>query len=485
MLTFEEQTSCLLTHASAPVGNRLCHKEAINVTTKKVAVLIVLAWIFSQVSWGWAQTEVILFKLESQAAVSNHPFQRTIFSLGKPAIITKIMTYHWNDGRGAPPGSIALKNLGTGEMVGRWKVIGTYHAFNLAPGNPWPSRGDGPPFLYWNVQPNVSVPAGEYEVLDSDPGTWSYNAEMGNRGCAWVFGTHGGGGDSYDVPTRSATPEIQPTPVSPSTAVSGGGHWERRGAEIQWAYGPPTDYSNGQSRVLTPPPRTGDYWHGGDTWRHRLDFVSSNRISISDHDDRAGDNDWRHGECSWTEPPSVLSPGQTVQLQLQYAGSSNCYIYRYQGGQNSNAPLAHLGNTGRATTPPYQVPDPHDINNDPSKAEFGFFCGLGSIYTYYRYHWVAGPARAYSPGSASGAMSVRIVPSSQTINSGDRAVTTADVAGGVPPYTYAWFNGVKQSQVIKGGVAWTMKGAGTRDIKVVVTDAAGNTAEAHAQIEVR
>jgi hypothetical protein len=84
-----------------------------------------------------------------------------------------------------------------------------------------------------------------------------------------------------------------------------------------------------------------------------------------------------------------------------------------------------------------------------------------------------------------GALSVSINPPQQTINSGEKAVTTANVAGGTPPYTCAWYNGTRQSQVVRGGVNWTMRSAGTRDIKVVVTDSAGNSAEAHAQILVQ
>jgi hypothetical protein len=114
---------------------------------------------------------------------------------------------------------------------------------------------------------------------------------------------------------------------------------------------------------------------------------------------------------------------------------------------------------------------------------------------WYHYKWNPGgtytqvvPSPVATPQvqpMPAGALGVSINPPQQTINSGEKAVTTANVTGGTPPYTYAWYNGTKQSQVIRGGVNWTMKGAGTRDIKVIVTDSAGNTAEAHAQIFVQ
>jgi hypothetical protein len=35
---------------------------------------------------------------------------------------------------------------------------------------------------YWTVYLNVTLPAGTYTVIDSDPATWSHNAESSNRG---------------------------------------------------------------------------------------------------------------------------------------------------------------------------------------------------------------------------------------------------------------------------------------------------------------
>jgi len=125
--------------------------------------------------WG---AEKILFKLESLGAVYNNPPNPTVFSLAGSALVTKIMTYHWNGGRGADPGKISLRNLGTGEIVGVWNVTGTKDmvAMGVAP------------YRYWLIFPNKTLPAGKYEVIDSDRATWSTNGEMGNMGCAWVYG---------------------------------------------------------------------------------------------------------------------------------------------------------------------------------------------------------------------------------------------------------------------------------------------------------
>lgn len=135
-----------------------------------------------------AEPEAVLFKLESIASVTQPPARDTVFSLDRPALITKIWTYHWNGGRGTAPGTIGLKNTATGQTFGPWSVVATYHMFDSSAGAVWPAKGDGPPFLYWTVQPNVSLPAGTYEVIDSHRASWSTNGEMGNMGCAWVFG---------------------------------------------------------------------------------------------------------------------------------------------------------------------------------------------------------------------------------------------------------------------------------------------------------
>jgi len=154
--------------------------------------------------------EAVLFKLESLAGVSNGPYARTVFTLDQPAVITKIWTYHWNGGQGAGPGAIGLRSLASGQLVGRWGAVGTYHGFSNNPGDPWPAQGDGPPFLYWNVQPGVELAPGDYEVTDSSPGTWSTNGQLGGRGVAWVFGQMGGAAPASGGWNDAAAPPPDP-----------------------------------------------------------------------------------------------------------------------------------------------------------------------------------------------------------------------------------------------------------------------------------
>lgn len=124
--------------------------------------------------WG---EEKAVFKLESLAGVYNNPPNPTVFTITKPTLITKIMTYHWNNGRGAQPGTISLRNVNTCELVGTWDVTGTSDM-----------NATGPPHRYWMVYPNKKIPAGSYEIVDSDRSTWATNWEMKEMGCAWVWG---------------------------------------------------------------------------------------------------------------------------------------------------------------------------------------------------------------------------------------------------------------------------------------------------------
>lgn len=117
--------------------------------------------------------EALIFETPTLAAVYNEPTAPTEFILERPMRITKIRTYHWNYGEGMAPGSISLRDS-TGKTYGPWQAYGE------------PGMG-GVPNAYWVVEPNILLPAGIYEVIDSDPSTWSQNSETGGRGVTLVY----------------------------------------------------------------------------------------------------------------------------------------------------------------------------------------------------------------------------------------------------------------------------------------------------------
>ena len=109
------------------------------------------------------------------AGVGNGPTAPTTFSINVPHLLTYVSTYHWNNARGAEPGTIALRD-NKGKVYGPWQVTTR------------PGQG-GVPNAYWDVYPNIVLPAGTYTVIDSDPSTWSQNKDSGGRGMGEVKAT--------------------------------------------------------------------------------------------------------------------------------------------------------------------------------------------------------------------------------------------------------------------------------------------------------
>jgi hypothetical protein len=166
--------------------------------------------------------------------VMNAPTRPTIFNLGQPHVITKITNYHWNSGRGSALGTIALRDQ-SGRTYGPWPTTGR------------PGQG-GVPNAYWDAAPNVTLPAGTYTVVDSDPSTWAQNGESQGSGHTRVEG--------YPVGGRAYTAQpIQPpaAPAGPLQAelVNNGRdnvHIFVDGVETA---GPQNRLTPGQSRTIT------------------------------------------------------------------------------------------------------------------------------------------------------------------------------------------------------------------------------------------
>lgn len=112
-------------------------------------------------------------KIANGGAVVSGPTAPTRFTLARSFLLARITTYHWNDGRGASPGTIGL----IGDDGRRW--------------GPWPATGkpgSGASNVNWVAEPAIPLPAGTYTVVDSDPSSWSQNGETGGAGFVWVEG---------------------------------------------------------------------------------------------------------------------------------------------------------------------------------------------------------------------------------------------------------------------------------------------------------
>ena len=116
-----------------------------------------------------------MYRVLSLGIANNGATAPTTFTITSPWLVTEIIDYHWNDGHGATPlGTITLR-AGDGTEFGPWQVDGQ------------PGQG-GVKNAYWVVNPNVVIPAGTYTVVDSNPATWSQNAETGGAGMSWGKG---------------------------------------------------------------------------------------------------------------------------------------------------------------------------------------------------------------------------------------------------------------------------------------------------------
>ena len=128
-----------------------------------------------------------IFNSMNGLGVANRPTAPATFIVSRPHVITMISTYHWNDGRGTGAGAIRLVDA-NGQVFGPWPVIGA-------------AGQGGAPNVNWTCTPNAEIPAGTYTIVDSDPATWSQNAESGGRGMAVVKGY------PVDFPRPATAPE--------------------------------------------------------------------------------------------------------------------------------------------------------------------------------------------------------------------------------------------------------------------------------------
>jgi hypothetical protein len=159
----------------------------VNSHNRSIAALsgIVLLIAFAGIQIGAGQCyalpspdsgEVRVFAQSVCGGVDNDPPNPTLFTIDEPSTITTIGTYHWNHGAGATPGTIGLKSQ-DGTLYGPWQAFGQ------------PGQG-GVQNAYWiaTIPNGLDLPAGTYEVVDSDPSTWAYDSESGNSGVVSVVG---------------------------------------------------------------------------------------------------------------------------------------------------------------------------------------------------------------------------------------------------------------------------------------------------------
>ncbi|MBF0232603.1 MAG: carboxypeptidase regulatory-like domain-containing protein [Desulfamplus sp.] len=154
-----------------------------------------------------AQAETI-FNNFNGSGVYNGPGTPTQFSVSSSMKITNIMTYHWNNGSGTPPETIAIKHS-DGTVYGPWTATGYTDVkyYNM----------------YWNVYPQVVIKAGTYTIVDSGNSTWSYNSGSGNAGFAQVYGEAETSTTQPPTATTSAASSVTATSATLNGTVNPNG----------------------------------------------------------------------------------------------------------------------------------------------------------------------------------------------------------------------------------------------------------------------
>ncbi|GHV12063.1 hypothetical protein FACS1894219_04290 [Clostridia bacterium] len=124
--------------------------------------------------------EVIIFDNWNTGGVSSNPTAATTFTTSQSYTLTFIDTYHYNN-NGTLAGTISLKDQ-NGITYGPWQTQGIGGQGGVANAS-WE----------YHFPTSVTIPAGTYTIIDSNPSTWSRNSSSGGSGFAQVRGIPAGG----------------------------------------------------------------------------------------------------------------------------------------------------------------------------------------------------------------------------------------------------------------------------------------------------
>ncbi len=214
--------------------------------------------------------EMPIFNNNNTSSVQNGPTARPHFTIDESYKITMIKTYHWNHGNGAQPGTIKLMDE-TGKVYGPWDTRGENGA-------------DMNPNCYWVCEPDITLPAGSYTVIDSDPDTWSCNDRSNNAGFVIVYGRVTGGTTTSGI----CGEWIQTSDNCRCTVENEGNNLLFTNVNFSvWSYG----YTEG-STIVTTESSSGSNWGGatitdnGNTikWNNGYVWVRKDEVTSIDID---------------------------------------------------------------------------------------------------------------------------------------------------------------------------------------------------------
>ena len=160
--------------------------------------------------------QVTLFNNTNPAGVLNGGTSPEFSTNGAAYCVTRIQTYHWNNGLGAHPGSLGLT-----------RVSGSGGVSQIGPDNAQSSSGQGnAPNVNWFVDVGTTHPAvinGTYRCVDSQPATWSQNGQSQGAGFCIVYAVPavGGPASAKGAARRAGAVAATTTTVAPQTLTMG------------------------------------------------------------------------------------------------------------------------------------------------------------------------------------------------------------------------------------------------------------------------
>lgn len=262
----------------------------------KYCLIFGICWLMGTTGVGSAgeSEDPVIFNNNNIYAVYNGPQAPTVFRLRAAAIVTSITTYHWNNAKGATPGTIALRD-GSGRIYGPWRAVGS------------PGQG-GVRNAYWTVSPNIRVGPGDIAVVDSEPATWSQNSASASRGMAIVRGRAAAG--------PATTPSPVSTPAKPNAKVDALTENRSKKNVLIWVAGKepktPMDVLN---------------YHLEPGWKGSLPVTipADGKIKFIAGDGSAGPGsryDKAIANCVWSGDPKT--PGRFPHIIFEPSGSLTC-----------------------------------------------------------------------------------------------------------------------------------------------------------------
>jgi hypothetical protein len=207
-------------------------------------------------------------------AVNNGATSEPRFTFSTSVEIVSLYDYHWNNGMGDTPGTIAIQNVDTNELYGPFTTYGS------------PGQG-GVPNVYWQTEPGITIPSGTYRIKDSNPSTWSQNSQTGGAGMSQIVYQQtsstvspAGTGSPGSALTLTA-PQSIPEPVQGSSSTSPDdliiGTWGIPSSDMQMEFS-----ADGVATLRDP--TTGDYdtgsWEKISDGRYRLQSPSGREYPV-------------------------------------------------------------------------------------------------------------------------------------------------------------------------------------------------------------